>query len=60
MYVRIINQISIIMSTQEIEIPSKLDKYKSKWLMPFDNRFTIRTEKEWFDRYMILASEEPD
>lgn len=38
---------------------SKTKKYKSLTLAPFDNIGTIRTEKEWFDRYMILPGERP-
>lgn len=36
------------------------DKYRNKWLLSCDDRWTVRTEREWFDRYMIKASEMPD
>jgi hypothetical protein len=38
----------------------KTKKYKSKWLMPYDDRFTVRTGLEWFNRYMLRPDERPD
>jgi hypothetical protein len=35
-------------------------KYRSKWLMVYDNRFTVRTGQEWMNRYMLRPDERPE
>ncbi len=34
-------------------------RWKSKTCAPYDNPGTVRTGKEWFDRYMLFAWERP-